>query len=110
MKLHMAFYRNTVAGLLLTGVVSLANGQDANTPKRPHFTPEQIFKQWDKNADGKLSGDEIPNANLLKLLDKNGDGTVTKDEAAAIGKWGAGPGGPAGRGSPDNCCKHLDLA
>jgi CubicO group peptidase (beta-lactamase class C family) len=90
MKLHLAFQRNTVAGLLLAGVVSLAGGQDANTPKGPQFTPEQIFKQWDKNADGKLSGDEIPNANLLKLLDKNGDGTVTKDEAAAIGTWGVG--------------------
>jgi CubicO group peptidase (beta-lactamase class C family) len=101
MKLHMAFYRNAVAGLLLTGVVSLANGQDANTPKRPQFTPEQLFKQWDKNADGKLSADEIPNANLLKLLDKNGDGTVTKDEAAAIGTWGAGKPGekPAEQGA-----------
>jgi CubicO group peptidase (beta-lactamase class C family) len=99
----------TFIALCLAWAVAFAPAQDAPPPARPQYSPEQILKFWDKNGDGKLTPDEVPNASLFKLLDKNGDGVVTKDEAAAIGTWGAGKPGakPAGqgagavRGSPD---------
>jgi arylsulfatase A-like enzyme len=42
---------------------------------------EERFKQYDKNGDGKLTPDEVPNAQLFKRMDKNGDGVVTLEEA-----------------------------
>lgn len=48
-------------------------------------SPEQRFKQWGKNGDGKLTPDEVPGTQLFKLLDKNGDGVVTIEEARAFG-------------------------
>jgi Ca2+-binding EF-hand superfamily protein len=42
---------------------------------------EERFKQFDRNGDGKLTPDEVPNAQLFKRMDKNGDGVVTWQEA-----------------------------
>jgi hypothetical protein len=39
------------------------------------------FNQLDRNGDGKLSKDEVPNAQLFQRMDANGDGEVTMDEA-----------------------------
>jgi hypothetical protein len=39
------------------------------------------FKQLDKNGDGKLTPDEVPNTQLFKRMDANGDGVVTLEEA-----------------------------
>jgi len=39
------------------------------------------FKQLDRNGDGKLTPDELRQADLFKRLDKNGDGVVTPEEA-----------------------------
>ena len=40
-----------------------------------------LFANNDKNKDGKLTPDEIPNERLFKRLDLNKDGVVTRDEA-----------------------------
>lgn len=48
------------------------------------------FKQLDKNADGKLSADELPYPNLFKRYDKDGDGALSPDEAAGIKTTGRG--------------------
>jgi CubicO group peptidase (beta-lactamase class C family) len=56
------------------------------------------FKQRDKNADGKLSGDELPYPNLFKRYDKDGDGALSPEEAAAIRT--TGPGQPAAPSTP----------
>jgi peroxiredoxin len=47
---------------------------------------ELIFKRLDKNADGKLSGDEIPPAQKERLLrlDRNKDGSISLEEAKAL--------------------------
>jgi Ca2+-binding EF-hand superfamily protein len=42
-----------------------------------------LFKQRDKNNDGKLSRDEIPAA-LLDRLDADKDGFVSEEEAKAL--------------------------
>ncbi|MCX7014260.1 MAG: sulfatase-like hydrolase/transferase [Candidatus Sumerlaeota bacterium] len=41
------------------------------------------WKQADKNGDGQLTPDEVPNADQFKRMDANGDGVVTLDEARA---------------------------
>lgn len=57
---------------------------------------EERFKQMDKNADGKLTAEELPNPNMLKKLDTNGDGVVTLEEAKAVMEHGgARPDNPA---------------
>jgi CubicO group peptidase (beta-lactamase class C family) len=66
----------------------------AQEPPRPAAAGgasiEQRFKQWDRNGDGKLTSDEVPGERLFKMLDKNGDGIVSKEEAATMGRGGAG--------------------
>jgi CubicO group peptidase (beta-lactamase class C family) len=68
----------------------------------PQWTPERLFTTWDKNADGKLTADEVPKPELFKMLDKNGDGSVTKEEIATMGKGGAAPRGAQGMGQAAN--------
>lgn len=47
---------------------------------------EQRFRQLDRNGDGKLTQDELPQQRLFERLDANGDGSITLDEArAALG-------------------------
>ncbi|MCC6546358.1 serine hydrolase [Candidatus Sumerlaeota bacterium] len=46
-------------------------------------TPGPMFKRMDKNGDGRLSADEIPERMKKLNLDKNGDGAVTWDEMRA---------------------------
>ena len=59
---------------------SLATAQDG-VPK-----PEELFQQLDKNEDGKLTADEVPDEQRrffersVRVGDKNGDGVLTKDE------------------------------
>ena len=77
------------ACLLITTFATMVNAQPAAQTAHPQFSVEQIFKQWDKNGDGKLTADEVPREQLFKMLDKNGDGVVTREEAAAIGALGA---------------------
>jgi hypothetical protein len=59
--------------------------------QRPHLSPEERIKKWDKDNDGKLSLDEFK-ANKkdpskaearFKKLDANNDGFVTVDEMKA---------------------------
>ncbi|OPZ85699.1 MAG: transaldolase/EF-hand domain-containing protein [bacterium ADurb.Bin429] len=50
--------------------------EDAAKPR----TPEEHFKQADKNGDGKLTPEEVNNPETFKKLDLNGDGIVTLDE------------------------------
>lgn len=57
----------------------------------------RMFEARDKDKDGKLSGDEIPEQMLprLNMLDTNGDGSIDKSELEkmAARMQGQGPGG-----------------
>jgi thiol-disulfide isomerase/thioredoxin len=44
---------------------------------------EQRFKQLDKNGDGKITTDEVPQSPFFAQRDKNGDGVITLAEAKA---------------------------
>lgn len=77
-------------GKLGDGVASLGNAASSLTP-RPTLPQvgaggmsgdfEQQFKMLDRNGDGKLSPQEVPNPQFFKHMDTNGDGVVSKDEA-----------------------------
>lgn len=59
--------------------------------------PGEMFKRADKNGDGKLTKDEVPEQiwGRISRLDKDEDGAVSEEEAKA----GRPPGGP-GKGGP----------
>ena len=38
---------------------------------------EEIFKRADRNGDGKVTPDELPNAELFAKFDTNKDGVIT---------------------------------
>lgn len=70
------------------------NGPGANGPFNGQMMGK-LFEARDKNGDGKLTGDEIPERmqDKLKMIDKDGDGSITKAEfatAAARMEDGAG--------------------
>ncbi|MCF6311006.1 MAG: hypothetical protein L3J39_01000 [Verrucomicrobiales bacterium] len=62
------------------------------------------FAKADKNGDGKLSQDEVPEKAWKRMskADKDGDGAVSKEEMAAMHKARAGKGGKKGKGAGDN--------
>ena len=54
---------------------------------------------FDKNDDGKVSEDEMPDwmrERMLERVDTNGDGAIDREEAEAVGKRMRGAGGPGG--------------
>ena len=65
----------------LISPAALVSAQEPPAPARPQYSVEQVFRQWDKNGDGKLTPEEVPGPQLFKMLDKNGDGIVTLEEA-----------------------------
>lgn len=67
---------------LIACVIAVATAQES---PRAQISVEQRFKQWDKNADGKLTEEEVPGPQFFKRLDKNGDGGVTLEEARTFG-------------------------
>jgi CubicO group peptidase (beta-lactamase class C family) len=64
--------------LILTLV--LASQALAQTATPTAATGNDRFKQLDKNADGKLSAEELGMPNLFGKLDKDNDGSVSRDE------------------------------
>jgi len=68
---------------------------------RGGFDPAQMFKRLDRNGDGKVGVDELPErmAERLKGADKDGDGAISKGEFEQARKNAGGRGGrkPASR-------------
>lgn len=78
----------------LSGTAATALAQDADVAP--------LFQRLDKNSDGKLTGDEVPEdqqrlfQRLLRLGDKNGDGSLTREEFAEANKQESKPNVPLG--------------
>ena len=99
-----------VAGLvLIAGNAVYAQGRPRGGPGRAGGAGEmpsvdQIFQQLDKNGDGKLTKDEMPErlGQFLMRADANGDGALTKQELAEARKnlSAAKPAAGAGAGLP----------
>jgi Ca2+-binding EF-hand superfamily protein len=51
---------------------------------KPKVTIEERFKKIDKNADGKITPDEIPNAEHFAKVDTDKDGAITLEEFKAF--------------------------
>lgn len=68
----------------------------------------EFFKNADKNNDGKLTEDEVPEQMWSRIspLDKNEDGGVSVEEMAAMRRDG-GPGGK-GKGAPGEMLERAD--
>lgn len=61
---------------------------EAGRSPSPEGFVKMMLERMDKNEDGKLSGDEIPErmAGRLKQIDKNEDGAIDKSELEAMAK------------------------
>lgn len=76
-------------------VVLVPNHADARQ-RRGGMNADQMFEQYDKDKDGKLSKEELPEQMqaFFDMLDSDSDGFLTKEEMSAFG----GRGGRGGRG------------
>ena len=43
---------------------------------------DNILRVWDRNGDGVLDKDEVPDEGIFKKVDRDGDGKITRDEIA----------------------------
>lgn len=78
---------------------------------------DQVFQHLDKNQDGKLTKEELPErmAERMQQADKDGDGAITKAELEAARQQWQGQGkaqgqgqGPGGMPSVDQMFQRLD--
>src|SRR5437763_11672996 len=80
---------------------------------------EAIFKRADKNGDGKITPDELPNPETFAMFDLNKDGIITLEEgrqvlgkagsnAAAASNPDALDGAPGETSSPERIFDYLD--
>jgi hypothetical protein len=76
MELRLALVIAAICG-------SLAAASAVAQQKSEAETLQQRFKQLDKNADGKITTDEVPMSPFFKQRDKNGDGVITLAELMA---------------------------
>jgi CubicO group peptidase (beta-lactamase class C family) len=90
-KLYPSITPLLLCALCVSAVQSHAQAADADAP----------FTQRDKNADGKLSAEELGMPNLFGKLDKDNDGSVSKDEFTSFFAKRAGKSVPAANAPVD---------
>jgi len=89
-EMRMRFVLPALVCLLIAAANAPVGAQPRTQPALLRASAEQIFIQWDKNNDGRLSADELPRPQLFQRLDKDGDGSVTKEEVGGFLGGGAG--------------------
>lgn len=69
------------------------------------------FDRWDRNGDGRLTKDELPDGakRNFERADSNGDGFITRDEDAAFRRRGRQAKSRAASGQPEMVEEKLDL-
>ena len=85
--------RLTVLALTFS-LASASAQQNPNVGKSGALNPEALFKRLDKNADGFIAAEEVPQQRRdnVKRLDKDGDGRISLAEhLAAMGSRPASP-------------------
>ena len=92
----MSFRRPSL--LIGASLVAAAAGIAASTVAAQQRV-EQRFDELDRNADARVTPDELPAAAFFKRLDLDGDGAITKPEAVEAVRNGALR-GAAGGGDP----------
>jgi Ca2+-binding EF-hand superfamily protein len=121
-SISMNAKRNLVATTVVLGAfVGFSSAGRAADDAPAGEKPEQLFKTLDKNADGKLTADEVGEDrkrffdHLLRVADADKNGVLTADEFAKGLKdeppVQAPPqrGGGEGRGDPAEFFKRLDV-
>lgn len=92
-------------------------GQAGQSGRRQNVNPEDAFKRMDRNRDGKLSRDELPEflrERFSRLMDEAGKDSVTLEDFVKLRQrmegTGGGRPGMNGRpsGSPEENFKRLD--
>jgi hypothetical protein len=62
--------------------------------------PDGVFQRFDKNGDGKVTRDELPNETAFKRYDLDNDGAITPAEYEKFNNEGNGvPGSPEAQGT-----------
>ena len=89
------------AALLMAGTTANAQQRQAGSAARPSVNPaeriEAFFNRLDKNQDGNVSMDEIPDSLDARLssMDRDRDGIISRVEFVA--RFQQRPGSPAAR-------------
>jgi Ca2+-binding EF-hand superfamily protein len=107
----------TVVGVSAALFTLNAHSEDA-PGRKGKGDPRQFFENTDKNADGKLSQDEVPEQAWARLskADANNDGGVTREELATVmknrpegdkGRPAVGPERPDGKGKGKGDAKAM---
>lgn len=91
----------SICSLMLATLSTVSLAQE----KKPNSEMlHKMFARMDKNSDGTLDGDEMPEKLKEKLtkLDANSDGKIDKTELASARQKGQGPKPSGERGKPGN--------
>ena len=88
---HLTLAAIAAMSLILLGTVAAqdpARPPDSKGPTAPNSQePTERFRLWDRNQDGKLSRDEVPEGvrENFDRVDTNGDGFISPDEDRVVG-------------------------
>ncbi len=69
---------------------------------------QAVFDRYDRNHDGKVTRDELPDAAIFDLFDLNRDGIITREEYTRVAGGGQPSAGPAGGRMVDALVRRLD--
>jgi len=81
-------FRKPIVILGLSSLLAIFIGQAVATRVYAQQEIEKRFEQLDRNRDGKVTSDELPQAVIFKAFDLDGNGEITRDEATQVAQRG----------------------